>query len=40
MLADTDDKERAGLCSRLEVDVVIWLQSMPVLKEQFHKRYD
>jgi hypothetical protein len=33
-------RKEFGLCSRLEVDVVTWVESMPVLKEQFHKRYD
>jgi len=28
-------RKEFGLCSRLEVDVVIWVESMPVLKEQF-----
>jgi len=33
-------RKQFGLCSRLEVDVTVWVSSMPVLSEQFHKRYD
>jgi hypothetical protein len=33
-------RKQFGLCSRLEVDVTVWVSSMPVLSEQCHKRYD
>jgi hypothetical protein len=33
-------RKQFGLCSRLEVDVRVWLESVPVLSQPFHKRYD